>query len=90
MIVKKKSRQHAIEFLVSLLNAEDAEARTLSIQGPPNNVEFLTQVLLSATFEEGRATTEWIDRGGLLFTPRYDENLNTLHVPLILLHPLAL
>ncbi|KAL5478611.1 hypothetical protein ACEPAI_2796 [Sanghuangporus weigelae] len=47
------------------------------IQGPPNNIPFLKQVLDNETFKTGRATTEWIDRGGL----RYINNAMTVISP---------
>lgn len=73
IIVKKDTRETAIQCLLNLLDplTDAPDFQPLRVQGPPNNLEFLAQVLRSQTFEAGRATTEWIDRGGLNFTPRY-------------------
>ncbi|KAK7690310.1 hypothetical protein QCA50_006967 [Cerrena zonata] len=71
VIVKKETREEAIRYLLALLEPQpkDTGSQALIVQGPPNNLEFLTQVLRSQTFGVGRATTEWIDSGGLAYTP---------------------
>lgn len=70
MIVKDDTREEAIQSLIDLLNPESGDPQALVVQGPPNNLEFLVQVLQSQTFETGRATTEWIDSGEFTYTPR--------------------
>ena len=70
MIVKADTREEAIQSLIDLLNPENGDPQALVVQGPPNNLEFLVQVLQSQTFETGRATTEWIDNGEFTYTPR--------------------
>lgn len=42
------------------------------VQGPPNNLSFLRQILNEDIFRRGEATTQWIDSGGVTFTPRYE------------------
>ncbi|KAL5497703.1 hypothetical protein ACEPAH_2634 [Sanghuangporus vaninii] len=69
VIVRSKTREVAINQLsVQFDRPKDQGSRKhVVIQGPPNNISFLKQVLDSETFKTGRATTEWIDRGGLRY-----------------------
>ena len=53
-------------------NGEDEMHSRVKIQGPPNNIPFLLQLLGDRTFEDGLVTTQWIDTGGASFVPRCD------------------
>ena len=76
VIVEGHSREAVLEKLVSLLRSasENEESKDQSqrviVQGPPNNISFLQQVLKDSTFKDGKATTQWIDSGGIDFCPR--------------------
>ncbi|EJD01957.1 uncharacterized protein FOMMEDRAFT_109008 [Fomitiporia mediterranea MF3/22] len=72
VISRCATRKEAIEQLVAVFDQGKRTLDTKShivVQGPPNNIPFLVQVLKNTTFVEGNATTEWIDRGGLPYTP---------------------
>ena len=77
VIVTGDSRSSAISKLKDVLLPETlvTDGTKLpgraSILGPPTNIPFLYQILCESVFVEGRATTEWVDQGGVTFVPMY-------------------
>jgi len=73
IIVSAETRDDAVMKLSKLLSENnEADGANISIYGPPNNVSFLHQIMQESIFREGKATTEWVDNGGVLFIPRCD------------------
>ena len=79
VIVEGHSREAVISKLARILGyksfedeSADEESQRVVVQGPPNNIPFLCQLLNEGIFKEGRATTQWIDAGGVNFIPRYE------------------
>ncbi len=74
LLVSSSTRAHAISNLRCLLDSENyfvgASLGKVTIDGPPNNIEFVAQVLAEDVFVTGRATTEWVDHGGVSFIPQ--------------------
>ncbi|KAI5119239.1 hypothetical protein M0805_008790 [Coniferiporia weirii] len=82
VIARGTTRDDAIdklEFVLSPLRPDtdnESDAQSLPktqvvIQGPPNNIQFLCQVLQERVFRSGNATTEWVDGGGVSYVPRF-------------------
>ncbi|CAL1694912.1 unnamed protein product [Somion occarium] len=72
IIVKNTSRAEAIKQLSSNLHSRQpvsTSGHQILIQGPPNNIPFLAQVLKESLFISGKATTKWIDEGAVQYTP---------------------
>ena len=72
LIIRGNTRKASIDKLISILSGEgDIQNERLSIKGPPNNIPFLLQVLREKVFQDGKATTSWVDSAGVKYTPRY-------------------
>lgn len=71
--MRSLTRDAAIAQLSSLLDQGRQnvdEQSHVVVQGPPNNLGFLVQTLQHPNFLRGNATTEWIDRGDIQYTPK--------------------
>ncbi|THH06190.1 hypothetical protein EW145_g4258 [Phellinidium pouzarii] len=74
VIASGSTRVDALAKLVFALSPESDEGKDMStgkclIQGPPNNIPFLYRVLQEPVFKAGKATTDWVDSGGVMYTP---------------------
>ncbi|KAH8094908.1 allophanate hydrolase subunit 2-domain-containing protein [Cristinia sonorae] len=74
VIVCGHSRADAIAKFEQLLQPEElatdhTPTDRLSVLGPPTNIPFLHRILNEPVFLVGKATTEWVDKGGVKFTP---------------------
>ncbi|KAF9025777.1 hypothetical protein BDZ89DRAFT_1092541 [Hymenopellis radicata] len=63
LVYKDTSRAGVIRGLVDCIRND------VVIQGPPNNIPFLNQILNDKSFQEGRVTSDWIDRGNVQYIP---------------------
>ncbi|TCD67501.1 hypothetical protein EIP91_012306 [Steccherinum ochraceum] len=74
VIVWDSSREAAIAKLAGILVpdelvSEHDAVKRVRISGPPTNIPFLHQALKEEVFIKGKATTQWLDEGGVNYTP---------------------